>query len=130
MPFSPATTSLVLEAALGSPLDYPNPRSYLKAMGLNLKERSSGKHKGQLKITKRGPSIVRKYHYFVALRWLYTDPVIAQWYRNKVRRDGQLKGKAIVAVMRKLALSLWYIARGDRFDSRKLFNVRALGMVH
>jgi transposase len=125
------TTSLVLDAALGSPLDYPNPRSYLKAMGLNLKERSSGKHQGQLKITKRGPSIVRKYHYFAALRWLYQDPIIASWYRNKVRRDGgQLKGKAIVAVMRKLALSLWYVARGEVFDSRKLFNVRSLGMVH
>jgi hypothetical protein len=94
-------------------------------MGLNLKERSSGKHQGQLKITKRGPGIARKYQYFVALRWLYTDPVIAQWYHNKVRRDGDLKGKAIVAVMRKLALSLWYVARGDRFDSRKLFNLGA-----
>jgi transposase len=93
------TTSLVLAAALGSPLDYPNPGSYLKAMGLNLKERSSGKHKGQLKITKRGPGIVRKYHYFTALRWLYQDPVIALWYRNKIRRDGNRKGKAIVAVM-------------------------------
>ncbi|MCP3886700.1 MAG: IS110 family transposase [Propionibacteriaceae bacterium] len=123
------TTSLVLEAALGSPLDYPNPHSYLKAMGLNLKERSSGKHKGQLKITKRGPGIVRKYQYFTALRWLYQDPVIALWYRNKVRRDGDRKGKAIVAVMRKLALSLWYVARGEVFDSRKLFNVRAFGRV-
>ncbi len=123
------TTALVLEAALGSPLEYSNPRSYLKAMGLNLKERSSGKHTGQLKITKRGPGIVRKYYYFVALRWLYQDPVIARWYGNKVRRDGQLKGKAIVAVMRKLALSLWYVARGDVFDSRKLFNVRTMEMV-
>jgi len=123
------TTSLVLEAALGSPLDYPNPGSYLKAMGLNLKERSSGNHKGQLKITKRGPGIVRKYHYFTALRWLYQDPVIAQWYRNKVRRDGDHKGKAIVAVMRKLALALWYVAHGEAFDTRKLFNVRALGIV-
>jgi transposase len=122
------TTSLVLEAALGSPLDYPNPRSYLKAMGLNLKEQSSGKHQGQLKITKRGPGIARKYHYFTALRWLYQDPIIALWYRNKVRRDGQ-KLKAIVAVMRKLALSLWYVARGDGFDSRKLFNVNSLGVV-
>jgi transposase len=122
------TTTLVLEAALGSPLDYPNPRSYLKAMGLNLKERSSGKHQGQLKITKRGPGIARKYHYFTALRWLSQDPIIALWYRNKVRRDGQ-KLKAIVAVMRKLALSLWYVARGARFDSRKLFNVNSLGVV-
>ncbi len=36
---------------VGTPVDYPNPHSYLKALGLNLKERSSGKHKGQLKIT-------------------------------------------------------------------------------
>ena len=35
----------------------------------------------------------------------------------------------VVAVMPKLALSLWYIARGDGFDSRNLFNVRSLGMV-
>lgn len=123
------TTAVVLEAALGSPLDYPNPGSYLKAMGLNLKERSSGKHKGQLKITKRGPGIVRKYHYFTALRWLYQDPLIARWYRNKVHRDGDHKGKAIVAVMRKLARALWYVARGEVFDSRKLFNVPALGIV-
>ena len=121
------TTSLVLEAALGSPLDYPNPRSYLKAMGLNLKEHSSGKHQGKLRITKRGPGIVRKYHYFTALRWLYQDPIIALWYRNKVRRDGQ-KLKAIVAVMRKLALSLWHVARGDSFDRSKLFNVNSLGL--
>ena len=123
------TTSLVLEAAPGSPLDYPTAGSYRKAMGLNLKERSSGKHQGQLKITKRGPGIARKYQYFVALRWLYQDRVIARWYRNKVRRDGDLKGKAIVAVMRKLALSLWYVARGERFDSRKLFNLNTLGGV-
>ena len=71
---------------------------------------------------------MRKYHYFTALRWLYQDTVIARWYRNKVRRDGNRKGKAIVAVMRKLALALWYVARGDVFDSRKLFNVRAFAM--
>ena len=119
-------TSLVLEATLGSPLDYPNAGSYLKAMGLNLKERSSGRHKGQLKITKRGPSLARKYQYFVALRWLYKDPIIAGWYHNKVRRDGRLKAKAIIAIMRKLALALWYVARGEAFDSRKLFDARSL----
>lgn len=55
------TTALVLETALGSPLDYPDPRAYIKAMGLNLKERSSGQHKGRLKITKRGPGRARHY---------------------------------------------------------------------
>ena len=121
------TTSLVLETALGSPLDYPTPGSYRKAMGLNLKERSSGKHKGQLKITKRGPGIARKYHYFVALRWLYQDPLIAQWYGNKVRRGGHLKGKAIVALMRKLAKGLWHQGRGEPFVIDKLFAAPPMG---
>jgi len=123
------TTSLVLETTQGTPLDYSNPRSYLKGLGLNLKECSSGKHTGQLKITKRGPGKARKYLYFTALRWSYKDPVIKAWYQNKVKRDGGLKGKAIIAVMRKLALSLWYVARGDAFDSRKLFNTRTLDIV-
>ncbi len=122
------TTSLVLETTQGTPLDFANPHSYLKGLGLNLKERSSGKHAGQLKITKRGPGKARKYLYFSALRWSHKDPVIAAWYQNKVKRDGGRKGKAMIAVMRKLALSLWYVARGEVFDSRKLFNMRALGI--
>jgi len=28
--------------------------------------------------------------------------------------------------MRKLALSLWHVARGEAFDNRKLFNPQAL----
>jgi transposase len=122
------TTSLVLETTQGTPLDYPNPQSYLKGLGLNLKERSSGKHAGQLRISKRGPGKARKYLYFTALRWSYQDPVIAAWYQHKVKRDGGLKRKAIVALMRKLAMALWYVARGEVFDSRKLFNPRTLGI--
>jgi transposase len=122
------TTSLVLETTQGTPLAYPNPHSYLKGMGLNLKERSSGKHAGQLKITKRGPGKARKYLYFAALRWNHQDPVIAAWYQNKIQRDGGLKGKAVTALMRKLALALWHVARGEPFDSRKLFDARALGI--
>ena len=122
------TTSLVLETTQGTPLDYPNPHSYLKGLGLNLKERSSGKHAGQLKITKRGPGKARKYLYFATLRLRQQDPVIAAWYEKKVKRDGGLKSKAVTAVMRKLALSLWHVARGESFDSRKLFDTRALGI--
>lgn len=121
-------TSVVLAATQGSPLNYPNPPSYLKALGLNLKEHSSGKHCGQLKLTKRGSAKARQYLYFAALRYCYTDPVISAWYQRKVARDGGRKGKAITAVMRKLARALWHVARGEVFDSRKLFDVRHLGM--
>jgi transposase len=122
------TTSLVLATTQGTPLEYANAHSYLKGLGLNLKERSSGKYVGQLKITKRGPGKARKYLYFAALRWSQQDPVIAAWYERKVKRDGGLKSKAVTALVRKLALSLWHVARGEAFDSRKLFNTHALGL--
>ena len=48
--------------------------------------------------------------------------------QNKVKRDGGLKGKAVTALMRKLALSLWHVAQGKRFDTSKLFDARALGI--
>ena len=122
------TTAAVLVSTQGRPQDYPDAGSYLKSLGLNLKERSSGKFQGQLKITKRGPGIARAYLYFAALRWSYRDPVVQAWYQRKVARDGGLKGKAIVAIMRKLAKALWHLARGGAFDSRKLFNLKALAL--
>lgn len=120
------TSSTVLVAAQGVPQNYPDATSYLKSMGLNLKERSSGKHKGQLKITKRGPGVARYYLYYAVLRWINKDPVIQSWYQRKVQRDGGLKGKAIVALMRKFAKALWYVAQGAPFDPRKLFNIQGL----
>ncbi|MES9856174.1 MAG: transposase [Sedimenticola sp.] len=122
-------TSLVLESTLGSPLNYPNPHAYVKAMGLNLKEHSSGKHKGKLKITKRGPGKARYYLYFSAMRLTQSDPVVHAWYRKKVQRDGKLpRFNALVAVMRKVAMAVWHVARGESFDSSKLFNAKALGL--
>jgi len=119
-------SAAVLVAALGSPQDYPDAASYIKAIGLNLKERSSGKHKGQLKITKRGPSVARFYLYFAALRLIAHDPVVKRWFVHKTNRPGALKNKTVVELMRKLAKALWHIARGAVFDVNKLFNIQAV----
>lgn len=120
-------TALVLVALLGDLRHYPNPDSLLKAMGLNLKERSSGQRKGQLKITKRGPSRVRFYLYWLALRKLQQDPQVKAWYERKVVRDGKrFKGRAVVAVMRKLVKALWHVAQGKVFDGGKLFQLGAV----
>ena len=119
-------SAAVLMAALGSPLDYPEASSYLKAYGLNLKERSSGKHKGQLKITKRGSPVGRFYLYYAALRLIARDPVVKQWYELKNHRPGAVKNKYVIALMRKLAKALWHTARGKRFDANKLFNLKAV----
>jgi transposase len=119
-------TAAVLFSELGSPADYPSTRAYLKADGLNLKVHQSGKKVGRLAITKRGPGRCRRYLMMMALRFIQHDAVVAAWYAKKVARDGGVKMKAVVAVMRKLLSALWHVGRGARFDSSELFDVRRL----
>jgi transposase len=124
-----ATTAAVLVVSSGDPQQYPAAGAYVKSLGLNLKERSSGKHKGELKLTKRGPSTARHYLYMAALRLVQHDQVAGAWYGRKVQRDGgKAKKKAVVALMRKLAGALWHVARGADFDSQRLFDTRRLGL--
>lgn len=114
-------SAAVLRAGLGDPRQYPNAGAYAKAGGLHLRERSSGKHVGQLRITKRGPSAVRQYLYFAALRLLRHDGPAWRWYRAKVARDGGRTKPAITALMRKLLKALWYVGQGEAFDEGRLF---------
>ncbi len=123
-------TSAVITTELGSLLDYANTGSVLKAAGLNLKVSSSGLRRGQPAITKRGPSRLRQYLYLAVLRWIQKDRVARAWYDQKVQRDGgRIKSKALVALMRKLLRGLWWVARGETFNSAKLFDVRRLQAV-
>ena len=122
------TTAAVVISGVGDPQRFQSAGALEKAMGLNLKERSSGKHQGKLKITKRGPGECRFYLYLAALRLIMNDPVTARWYERKVdRQGGKAKNKAVVAVMRKLARALWHVARGARFDTMLLFDAVKLG---
>lgn len=125
-----AITTAILLCKLGDPTLYDSAGAWLKAAGLNLKERSSGMYKGVLKITKRGPGSVRRYLYMMALRYIGFDEVTKRWYAKKVKRDGGKKRKAIVALMRKLLSGLWRVGRdGVAFDSDKLFDKAKLPAV-
>jgi transposase len=116
------TVGKVTTAALISlhldPRQFPNAHSYVKALGLNLKEKSSGQIQGRLKLSKRGPSTGRKYLFLAALRLIQRDAVMSKWYRAKA--DPKAKMKTVAACMRKLAKALWHVARGARFDAAKL----------
>jgi transposase len=121
-------TSAVLVSELGDPGNFPNAKAYEKAAGLNLREHSSGKHKGEKKISKRGSGSARRWLYMAVLRLIQKDVVFRAWYARKVTHDGgRYKGRAIVALMRKLIRGLWHAGRGAAFDSTKLFDVRRLG---
>ena len=78
-------TACVLFTMLGEPHDYHCGAAYRKAMGLNLKERSSGQHQGQLKITKRGSSLVRRWLFFSALR-LVQQGALRPWFEAKKKK--------------------------------------------
>ncbi len=121
-------TAAILVVAAGLLSGYPNAGSYLKSLGLNLRIRSSGKYKGQLKITKRGPGMARQYLYMAVLRQLKDQPIFRAWYEAKVQRDGGLTEKALTALMRKLAGALWWVARGHAFDPSRLFDTSRLSL--
>jgi transposase len=113
-------TACVLWVYLGDPRDYVCGSAYRKAMGLNLKERSSGQWKGRLKISKRGHSAVRRWLYFSALRMIHQRPVQV-WYQAKKAKSGGKGRPAVIGVMRKLALALFHVARGATFEPSRLF---------
>jgi transposase len=121
-------TAAVIYLAVGGMDAHSGAGSVVKALGLNLKERSSGKHKGQLRITKRGSGSARMYLYMAALRLIQSDTIIKAWYSKKISRDGGMKMKAIVAIMRKLAAALWHVGKGVAFDASKLFDTRRLAL--
>mgnify|MGYP002526256226 FL=1 len=117
-------TASVLWVYLGDPRNYDSGFAYQKAMGLNLKVRSSGKYKGRLKITKRGHSQVRRWLYFAALRMIQQDGV-KQWYEAKKAKNPAERHEAkrgLIGVMRKRALALYQVGACDKqFEVSLLF---------
>jgi hypothetical protein len=77
-------------------------------------------YQGKLKITKRGPSLARRWLYFAALRHVQKRPV-QNWYEAKKQKDGNHGSRAVVAVMRKLALAQYAVACGQKFSADRLF---------
>jgi len=114
-------TACVLWVHLGDPREYHCAEAYRKAMGLNLAERSSGEYEGRLRISKRGSAEVRRWLYFAALR-LVMSRAVRPWYLHKKAADGEEAKRALVGVMRRLAIGLYRVAvDGVVFDAARLF---------
>ena len=85
----------------------------LKYAGLNLFEISSGEHKGQRRISKRGRPLMRKLLYFAALRMIGKHGIFHEQYQ-KYLQHGMLKNKALVAICRKLLGLMLALVRDQR----------------
>ena len=85
----------------------------MKLAGLDLYEISSGKRKGEKRISKRGRSLIRKILYFAAIQTIRKNGIMHEYYEGLIDR-GMLKMRALVAVMRKLLGIIHAIVRDDR----------------
>jgi transposase len=82
----------------------------MKLAGLDLYEVSSGKHRGKLRISKRGRSHMRKLLYLAALSTVRKGGAMHEWYQRALDR-GMIKTKALVAVSRKLLGIIFALVR-------------------
>jgi transposase len=123
-------TASVVWCNIGDPRRYHCADAWIKAMGLNLTERSSGEYQSAMRISKRGDSETRRWLYMTVLRWTQKEPV-KQWYLRKKLKTGtklpgqeekRTGGKAVIAVMRKLMKGLYHALVHDvPFDPHALF---------
>ncbi len=82
----------------------------MKLAGLNLYEVSSGTHKGERRITKRGRSVLRKFLYYAALNTIRKGGVMHETYQQ-YRGRRMIKGKALIAIARKLLRIIFALVR-------------------
>jgi transposase len=91
-------------------------REVEKFAGLNLYEISSGVHKGQKRISKRGRNLLRKMLYFGALNVIKHDNVFKEAYHHHLKK-GMPKNKALIAIARKLLRVIFALVRDEaNFD--------------
>lgn len=84
----------------------------MKLAGLDLYEISSGKHRGQRRISKRGRPLMRKLLFFAAINAVKTNGIMHETYQRMLAR-GMLKMKALVAISRKLLGLIFAIVRDN-----------------
>lgn len=82
----------------------------MKLAGLDLYEISSGKHRGQRRISKRGRPLMRKLLFFIAINTVKSGGIMHNQYHQMLDR-GMIKMKALVAVSRKLLGLIFAIVR-------------------
>jgi transposase len=85
-------------------------REVMKLAGLDLFEISSGKHKGNRHISKRGRPLLRKLLYFAAINTIRKGGVMHASYQRYLER-GMPKIKALIAIARKLLRILFALVR-------------------
>jgi len=102
-------------------------REVMKLAGLNLFEISSGKHRGNRHISKRGRPLLRKLLYFAAINTIRKGGVMHACYQRYLKR-GMPKTKALIAIARKLLRILFALVRDHSQYIENYFPKEALNL--
>jgi len=114
VPLVAPLTAAVFLGSIGDPQSYNSSREILRLAGLTLTERSSGTHKGEPHISKRGRPGLRAMAYMLAVRGIARKgPYRAEYDRLMARNGGQAH-KALVAIARRALRQLYSVARHRR----------------
>jgi len=84
----------------------------MKLAGLDLYEISSGKRKGQRRISKRGRSLLRKILFYAAIQMIRKNGIMYDYYARLTGR-GMERMRALIAVSRKLLRIIYAIVRDN-----------------
>lgn len=83
-----------------------------KLAGLDLFEISSGKHKGQRRISKRGRPLMRKLLFYASINVVKSKGILHEPYQQMLC-GGKPKLKALIAIARKLLRIIFALARDN-----------------
>ncbi len=103
-------STAVIIGEVGDLRKYKSKQELLKLAGLNLFEISSGKHKGEKHITKRGRSLLRKILFYAALNASKKNGILHETYQGHLDK-GMEKIKALTAISRKLLGIIFALVR-------------------
>jgi transposase len=107
---TPSSTAVIL-SFVGDLRQLNHGSQLLRKAGLNLAERSSGKYKDKVKITKRGNSLLRKHLYLTITHLLSYHSVFQELHAENVQVKRMTKMQSIMKLIGKLARMLVAMAR-------------------
>ena len=107
-------------AGTGDLRQYAHGRQVMRKAGLNLAESSSGKRKGQIVLSKRGDSALRKYLYLATVQLVWNNPVFRHLHEHNVQEKKMKKQQSIFKLIGKLArILVGIVQRGEKFTPEK-----------
>lgn len=116
----PVTLTAAVLGFGGDLRQFEHGNQLLRKAGLNLAERDSGKHKGKIKLSKRGSSRLRKYLYLAALYLVTQNPVFRRWHYDNIHQKRMTGTQSLIKLAGKLARMLVaMVQRQDHFNPEK-----------